>query len=102
MFLSRLKGLRLDIPDEKKKGVVLSFDVETWDNKCGGCTDFSADPEDEYYKYIPGLLDLFKDYSVKAQFFVCGKALDLYSEAFKNVIKKGHTIGGHGYVHENR
>ena len=101
MFLSRLKGQKLDIPNGKKKGVVLSFDVETWDNKCGGCTDFSADPEDEYYRYIPGLLDLFKDYSVKAQFFVCGKALDLYSEAFKNVIKKGHTIGGHGYVHEN-
>jgi len=101
MFLSRLKGLRLDIPDGKKKGVVFSFDVETWDNKCGGRTDFSADPEDEYYRYIPGLLDLFKEYSVKVQFFVCGKALDLYSEAFKTVIKKGHTIGGHGYAHEN-
>jgi peptidoglycan/xylan/chitin deacetylase (PgdA/CDA1 family) len=100
MVLSRFKALKLDIPGGKVKGVVLSFDVETWDNKCGGRVDSSADPEDEYFRYLPGLLDLLKDYSIKAHFFVCGKVLDLYPEAFRIVLEKGHAIGGHGYAHE--
>jgi peptidoglycan/xylan/chitin deacetylase (PgdA/CDA1 family) len=100
MVLSRFKRLKLDIPDGKTKGVVLSFDVETWDNKCGGRYESSADPEDEYYHYIPGLLDLFKDYSITAHFFVCGKTLELYTNVFKMALKRGHALGGHGYAHE--
>jgi peptidoglycan/xylan/chitin deacetylase (PgdA/CDA1 family) len=100
MVLSRFKGRRLDIPRGKTKGVILSFDVETWDNKCGGFEESSADPREEYYKYLPGLLDLLKDYSIPAHFFVCGKALELFPEVFKILLKGGHGIGGHGYSHE--
>lgn len=100
LILSRFSGLTLKIPAGKAKGVVLSFDVETWNNKCGGRVEPSANPEDEYFRYIPGLVDLLRDYSTAAHFFVCGKALELYPGVFEMVLKKGHAIGGHGYAHE--
>jgi peptidoglycan/xylan/chitin deacetylase (PgdA/CDA1 family) len=100
LILSRFNRLRLNIPEDKAKGVVFSFDVETWDDKCGGLVEPTADPEDEYFRYLPELLDLLKDYSIPAHFFVCGKTLELYPEVFKMVLKRGHAIGGHGYAHE--
>jgi peptidoglycan/xylan/chitin deacetylase (PgdA/CDA1 family) len=100
MVISRFSSLKLSIPGGKMKGVIFSFDVETWENICGGLVEPTADPEDEYFRYIPRLLDLLKDYSIPAHFFVCGKTLGLYPEVFKMVLKRGHTIGGHGYAHE--
>jgi peptidoglycan/xylan/chitin deacetylase (PgdA/CDA1 family) len=100
LFLSRFSRTSLIVPEGKRKGIVFSFDVETWDNKCGGVVEPSANPEDEYFRYLPGLLELFRDYSIPAHFFVCGKTLELYPEVFKMVLKRGHAIGGHGYAHE--
>ncbi|MDH5448157.1 MAG: polysaccharide deacetylase family protein [Candidatus Bathyarchaeota archaeon] len=102
-LLSKFSGKVLNIPrcGRIKKTVVLSFDVETWDGKCGGQEELSANPEEEYFQYLPRLLAILDKYSVKAQFFVCGKVLELYSEAFEEVARRGHGIGGHGYYHEN-
>lgn len=100
-LLSKFGGKVLNIPRGGKKIVVLSFDVETWNGKCGGDKEPSANPQEEYFEYLPRLLDVLDKYSIKAQFFVCGKVLDLYSEAFEEVVHKGHGIGGHAYCHEN-
>lgn len=100
LVLSKFKCMKLDIPGNKMKGVILSFDIETWSDRCGGRFEASADPGDEYFRYLPELLDLLKDYSIKAHFFVCGKVLELYPEAIRAVVKRGHGIGGHGYDHE--
>jgi len=84
-----------------EKIVVLSYDVETWDGECGGEKEPSGNPQEEYFKYLPKLLAVLDRYSAKAQFFVCGKVLERYSEAFVEVARRGHGIGGHGYYHEN-
>ena len=99
-LLSRLWGKTLTIPEGKKKGFVLSFDVETWDGKCGGTHEESANPEEEYFGYLQRLLAVLEKHNTKAQFFVCGKVLELYSAAFDAVVRKGHGVGGHGYKHE--
>lgn len=99
-LLSRFCGKTLTVPEGKRKGIVLSFDVETWDGKCGGANEESANPEEEYFGYLQRLLAVLGKYRIKAQFFVCGKALELYSAAFDAVVQKGHGIGGHGYRHE--
>lgn len=100
LAMSRFKSVRLDIPGGKMRGVILSFDIETWSDSCGGHVEASADPEYEYFRYLPGLLDLLKDYSIKAHFFVCGKVLELYPGTIRMLLRNGHGIGGHGYDHE--
>ena len=75
--------------------MVLSFDVETFDGKCGGINQASADPEEEYSEYLPRLLKLLDEYGAKAHFFICWKVLELYGDAFRTLAKKGHGVGGH-------
>jgi peptidoglycan/xylan/chitin deacetylase (PgdA/CDA1 family) len=100
LVLSKLNKTRLEIPENKTKAVMLSFDVETWFNSCGGHFDETADPDGEYFTYIPKLLNALDEYSIKSQFFVCGRVLEEYPEVFKQVAQKGHSLGGHGYEHE--
>lgn len=100
LILSKLNKIQLEIPDNKTKAVMISFDVETLSNFCGGRIDESADPDGEYFTYIPKLLNTLDDYSIKSQFFVCGKILEAYPEVFKQVAREGHGLGGHGYRHE--
>ena len=100
LILSKLNKINLKIPGNKAKAVTISFDVETWSNFCGGRIEESADPDGEYFTYIPKLLDALDDYSIKAHFFVCGEVLDLYPEVFKEVAREGHGLGGHGYRHD--
>lgn len=100
MIFSRFNPLEFRIPEGRAWAVIFSFDVETWPDFCGGVRDSSADPYEEYYIYIPKLLDVLGQYNIKAKFFVCGKALSLYPEVFKRILMEGHEIGGHGYLHE--
>jgi peptidoglycan/xylan/chitin deacetylase (PgdA/CDA1 family) len=100
LLLSKLNKIQLEIPDNKNKAVTLSFDVETWSNFCGGLVDKSADPDGEYFTYIPKLLNTLNDYAIKSQFFVCGKILEDYPDVFRQAVREGHSLGGHGYKHE--
>ncbi len=45
------------------------------------------------------ILNILDDYNVKATFFVCGKDLELYGDAYKRIVADGHTIGMHSYSH---
>ncbi|SFH62603.1 Peptidoglycan/xylan/chitin deacetylase, PgdA/CDA1 family [Pseudobutyrivibrio sp. OR37] len=45
------------------------------------------------------ILDILDDYNVKATFFVCGKDLEVYGDAYKRIVEDGHTIGMHSYSH---
>ena len=50
----------------------------------------------------PRVLDILKQYGVKATFFVLGTNLDngpAYEELLKRTIQEGHAIANHGYSH---
>ncbi|TYA52332.1 polysaccharide deacetylase family protein [Formosa maritima] len=49
----------------------------------------------------PKVLELLKQYQVKATFFCIGKYVEAYPELFKRIIKEGHTVGNHTYSHDN-
>jgi len=68
LLLSKFSGKVLNIPrcGRMKKTVVLSLDVKTWNGKCCGQEEFSANPKGEYFKYLPRLLAVLDKYSVKA------------------------------------
>jgi nucleoside-diphosphate-sugar epimerase/peptidoglycan/xylan/chitin deacetylase (PgdA/CDA1 family) len=47
----------------------------------------------------PRILDIFRDYAVKATFFVVGGAAEQYPEIVLRMKKEGHDVGSHSYSH---
>ncbi|MCR5303461.1 MAG: polysaccharide deacetylase [Lachnospiraceae bacterium] len=46
------------------------------------------------------ILDILKEYGVKATFFVVGKPDAVYSDVYRRIVNEGHTIGMHSYSHK--
>jgi peptidoglycan/xylan/chitin deacetylase (PgdA/CDA1 family)/nucleoside-diphosphate-sugar epimerase len=49
--------------------------------------------------YTPRILDIFRDYAVKATFFVVGGAAEQYPDLVVRMKKEGHEVGSHSYSH---
>ncbi|MFT3688538.1 polysaccharide deacetylase family protein [Paenirhodobacter sp.] len=47
------------------------------------------------------LLDLFDKMGIKTTWFIPGHSVETFPEQMKEVAKRGHEIGIHGYSHEN-
>lgn len=47
------------------------------------------------------ILDILKDYGIKATFFVIGENVDLYPELIEREIAEGHEIGNHTLNHKS-
>jgi len=71
----------VDSVDEGKRHVYLTFDDGPSSN-----TD--------------RILDILKEYDVKATFFVTGKTDDVSVAAYKRIVEEGHTLGMHSYSHK--
>ena len=70
---------------------------------CGGDTEekvialtFDDGPHPRYTEEI---LDILKEYGVRATFFVVGENAALYPEQLKRISAEGHEIGNHTYTH---
>ena len=46
------------------------------------------------------ILDILKQYDVKATFFVTGKPEEQYKEMYQRIVEEGHTLGMHSYSHK--
>jgi peptidoglycan-N-acetylglucosamine deacetylase len=46
------------------------------------------------------LLRIFKEFGVKATFFVCGSEVEKYPELISAIQKEGHEIGNHAFSHK--
>jgi peptidoglycan/xylan/chitin deacetylase (PgdA/CDA1 family) len=49
--------------------------------------------------YTPQILDIFRDYAVKATFFVVGGAAEQFPDLVMRMKKEGHDVGSHSYSH---
>lgn len=47
----------------------------------------------------PRVLDVLKQYGVKATFFMVGENIDKYPDLYRRVLTEGHAIGNHTYHH---
>ncbi|MCZ8516188.1 polysaccharide deacetylase family protein [Paenibacillus filicis] len=52
-------------------------------------------------KYTPKVLDILKQYDVKATFFVVGVQLSKYPEVLRRMHEEGHAIGNHSWDHKD-
>lgn len=46
------------------------------------------------------ILDILKEYDVKATFFVVGKEEEKYQPLYKRIVEEGHTLAMHSYSHK--
>jgi len=51
------------------------------------------------HKYTPQILDILKEYDVKATFFLVGTQVAKYPEIAKRIVDEGHSIGNHTWAH---
>jgi peptidoglycan/xylan/chitin deacetylase (PgdA/CDA1 family) len=49
--------------------------------------------------YTPRILDIFREYGIKATFFVVGGAAEQYPDIVVRMKKEGHDVGSHSYSH---
>lgn len=49
--------------------------------------------------YTPKVLQLLKQYNVKATFFCVGQQIEKHPEMLKQIISDGHSVGNHTYTH---
>ena len=49
--------------------------------------------------HTPRMLDIFRDFAVRATFFVVGGAAEQYPDLVLRMKKEGHEVGSHSYSH---
>lgn len=68
---------------KKQKVIALSFD------------------DGPHPKYTVEILDILKEYNVKATFFVLGIHANSYPDIIRRQVSEGHEVGNHSYSHVN-
>ena len=93
-------------PDNKRIAVMMAFDLdaETLGTTHGdGSTAHMTNLSRGAYgpkQGVPRILDMLDSHQVKATFFIPGVVAEHYPEVVKEIARRGHDIGFHGYLHE--
>lgn len=51
--------------------------------------------------YTPQIMDILKQYKIKATFFLIGNRAQLFPDVVKRMVKEGHIVGNHTMNHAN-
>ena len=106
-FQGRLRaavtGGRTVWPDDKRSALLLTYDMDTnssWISR--GLDEPVARSAGQFEVNVgtPCLLELMKWFGLKSTFFTPGWIAEQYPKMVEAVIKDGHEIGLHGYLHE--
>lgn len=86
--------------------VMLTFDVDGVSSWLRRNPDFSRLPTlmsmAEYGPAVatPRILDLLDSYGIRATFFIPGYVAETHRPLVQEVVRRGHEVGHHGYMHE--
>ena len=50
---------------------------------------------------VPRILDTYRRFGINQSFFIPGWCIETYPETVEAILKGGHEIGHHGYLHED-
>ena len=93
-------------PDGKRAALAITFDVDTDSLLHIAYPDRAPDllASMSWLKYdeiaVPRLLDVFRAFSVKQTFFYPAWCMEQYPALVDMILKDGHEIAAHGYLHE--
>jgi peptidoglycan/xylan/chitin deacetylase (PgdA/CDA1 family) len=93
-------------PDGKKCAVLFTFDVDAETLWLSRNKDSWNSPEalsrGAYgpKEGVPRILDLLDKHDIKGTFFIPGWVIEKYEDMAREIHKRGHELGYHGYLHE--
>ena len=53
-------------------------------------------------EYIVPILDTLDEFGVKTTFFIGGSWADDHAETLREIVRRGHELGNHGYFHKDQ
>lgn len=84
----------LDVP-LRYRGVLIRRRLRHFPHKLLALTfDDGPDP-----KVTPRILDVLEQHRARATFFVIGKHVMRHPEILKEIVRRGHAVGSHGFAH---
>ena len=92
--------------DNKRIAVMMAFDLDAetmWTTHGDGSTAHMTNLSRGAYgpkQGVPRILDMLDSHQVKATFFIPGVVAEHYPEVVREIARRGHDIGFHGYLHE--
>lgn len=81
------------------KYAYLTIDIEEWYN-LDYLKKYELDKSVEVIPEIIDFLDLLDEYHIKATFFLLADTLERSTDILREIARRGHAIGCHGYDHE--
>ncbi len=93
-------------PDKKRIAVMLAFDLDAetmWTTRGDGNADHITNLSRGAYgpkQGVPRILDMLDTWKIKATFFIPGIIAEQYPDVVREISRRGHEIGFHGYRHE--
>lgn len=81
------------------KYAYLTIDIEEWYD-LDYLKKYELDKSVEVIPEIIDFLDLLDEYHIKATFFVLADTLERNTDILREIARRGHAIGCHGYDHE--
>ena len=98
--------MRKNWPNGVKMGVALTFDLDAETFWFSRTMDSLNNPnlmaEGAYGPNVgvPRILDMLDRQELKATFFIPGWVIEKHTEVCREIVRRGHEIGYHGYLHE--
>ena len=97
--------MRKNWPDGVKMGVALTFDLDAETFWFSRTMDSMYSPnlmaEGAYGPKVgvPRILEMLDRQQLKATFFIPGWVIEHHTETCREIVRRGHEIGYHGYNH---
>jgi peptidoglycan/xylan/chitin deacetylase (PgdA/CDA1 family) len=82
--------------DEDGETVAFGYDRENASQRLSLQSEATYGPE----VGLPRILDLLEVHKVRATFFVPGYTAERHEDAVREMVKRGHEVAHHGYLHE--
>ena len=101
-------GMHLQLPEHNVESIKTNFLPKKNDNAKEEIRNIYFTDEKVVYitfddgpssNITPQILDILKQYDVKATFFTVGKNIERYPDILKREYSEGHYIANHGYSH---
>lgn len=81
------------------KYAYITVDIEEWYN-LDYLKEYNPDKSVEVISEIIDFLDLLDESKIKATFFVLANVVDKNTDILREIVRRGHAIGCHGFDHE--
>jgi len=93
-------------PENKRIAIMMAFDVDgetLWFQRGDGNRDHLTNLSRGWYdtrQGLPRILRMLEEHEIKATFFVPAYMAETYPEHVREIVRLGHEIAYHGYLHE--